>query len=94
MLLVAGFDRFGNGHVFSVIDPGTHQRHDLNGFHAIGSGSTGAYFMLMWRELSVQMPLEQVIYFAQEAKIFGEQASGVGYKVTFIYCATVIVSGS
>ena len=79
-MLVAGFDEDGIGHLFSVSDPGQHQRHDLNGFHAIGSGEFGAYYMMLWRELHVKMPLETMLYFSEEAKIFGEQAGGVGYK--------------
>jgi len=79
-MMVAGFDGSGTGHIFSVVEPGLHSRHDVNGFHAIGSGSVGAYYMLLWRELKVQMPLETALYLSQEAKIFGEQAGGVGFE--------------
>ncbi len=79
-LLIAGFDDTGLGHIFTVSNPGLYQRWDVPGFHAIGSGSFGAYYMLLWREVDIYMKASEALYLAFEAKIFGESAPGVGYE--------------
>jgi hypothetical protein len=77
-LLVAGFDDQKKGHVFSVLNPGVSKRNDIPGFYSIGSGQFGALFMMFYREMGPKVSLEQAIYYAFEAKIFAENASGVG----------------
>ena len=46
----------------------------------------GALFMMYYRELSARMPSHWCLYYAFEAKTFGEQAGGVGEQ-TDIYIA-------
>jgi 20S proteasome alpha/beta subunit len=82
-LLVAGFDDDGKGHIFSLDDyehRGQPRRHDIPGFHAIGSGSSGAMYMMTYREVSASMPLRLAMYYAIEGKYFGEKAAGVGLR--------------
>jgi len=79
-LLAAGFDQLGVGHLFRVSNPGICARQDIPGFAAIGSGSFGAHYMLLWREMDVYLKASLALYFAFEAKIFGESAPGVGYE--------------
>jgi len=79
-LLTAGFDAGGTGHIFVVSNPGLYQRFDVPGFHAIGSGSFGAYYMLLWREVDIYLKSSAALYYAFEAKIFGESAPGVGIQ--------------
>lgn len=82
-LLVAGFDSHGQGHVFSVDDDenrGDACRHDIPGYHAIGSGGYGATYMMAYRELSPVMPIREMLYYVAEGKYFGELASGVGTR--------------
>ncbi len=43
--------------------------------------------MLYYREMSYKKSVREALYYAMEAKLFGEQASGVGEK-TDIYIAT------
>jgi len=82
-LLVAGFDRHGQGHIFSVTDydnRGAARRFDIPGFQAIGSGSHGANYMMMYRVLSPPLPIRWALYLVLEGKYFGELASGVGSR--------------
>lgn len=82
-LLVAGFDVHGQGHIFAVNDEdnrGAPRRWDIPGYHAIGSGSHGAIYMMSWRELSPKLPVREALYYATEGKYFGELASGVGTR--------------
>jgi hypothetical protein len=82
-LLVAGFDSRGRGHIFTVDDGenrGASQRHDIPGFHSIGSGSYGAIYMMAYRELSPAMPIREALYYVVEGKYFGERAAGVGLR--------------
>jgi hypothetical protein len=84
-LLVAGFDG-RRGRVFTI---GRHtrglvQRQDIPGFQAIGSGSTGARYMLYYRRASIRSPLRQMVYYALEAKYFGELAGGVGTRTDLV----------
>jgi hypothetical protein len=62
-------------------------RHDIPGFYSIGSGGIGAMYMLYYREMSYKKPAREAVYYAMEAKLFGEQASGVGEQ-TDLYVAT------
>ncbi|HXM64193.1 MAG TPA: hypothetical protein VN950_25250 [Terriglobales bacterium] len=86
-LLVAGFSE-GSAYVFSLIgrEGAIVNRHDLPGFYSIGSGGTGAVFMLYYRDLSYKTIAREAVYYAMEAKLFGEQASGVG-EDTDLYIA-------
>ena len=79
-ILVGGFDQSGMAHVFAITSAlrGVARRCDIPGFHAIGSGSTGAIYMMYNRKLSPKTPAREAFYYALEAKYFGEQASGVG----------------
>jgi 20S proteasome alpha/beta subunit len=79
-ILAAGFDDRGVGHIFTVSNPGLYTRHDVPGFHAIGSGSFGAYYMLLYREIDIYMKASLSLYYAFESKIFGENAPGVGVE--------------
>jgi hypothetical protein len=82
-LLVAGFDNKGKGHIFSVDDyedRGKPRSQDLPGYHAIGSGANAASYMMAFREVSAKLPLRLVLYYAVEAKYFGEKAGGVGTR--------------
>ena len=87
-LLVAGFDQ-GNGYIFSLIgrEGAIVNRHDVPGFCSIGSGGIGAIFMLYYRDMSYKKPIREAVYYAMEAKLFGEQASGVG-EDTDLYIVT------
>jgi hypothetical protein len=79
-LLVAGFD-VGKAQIFSLLGYGESRglpnRFDIPGFEAVGSGSTGAEYMMYYRHLSPKTPIREAVYYALEAKYFGEQASGV-----------------
>jgi len=89
-LLVAGFSE-GKGHIFSLSGYGESRgiptRHDVPGFYAVGSGSTGAVYMMYYRDMSSKMTTREAMYYAFEAKYFGEQASDVGQR-TDMYLAT------
>jgi 20S proteasome alpha/beta subunit len=80
-LLVAGFDG-GKGHVFSLWGYGEKRgipsRYDIPGFDSVGSGATAAIFMMYYRDLGPRTSVRETVYYALEAKYFGEQASGVG----------------
>jgi hypothetical protein len=79
-LLVGGFSA-GLGYLL-VLSPELYgaipKRCDVPGFGSIGSGSAGALYMLYYRELSFRMPARKALYYAMEAKLFGEQSPGVG----------------
>ena len=79
-LLVAGFDA-GKGYVFSLYGhgekPGITNRRDIPGFDAIGTGSTGATYMMYYRDCSPKMTIREAVYYSLEGKYFGEQAGGV-----------------
>lgn len=87
-LLIAGFGE-GNAYVLSLSgqEGSIVKRHDVPGFYSIGSGSMGAVFMLYYREVSYKTPAREALYYAMEAKLFGEQASGVS-ESTDVYVAT------
>jgi hypothetical protein len=79
-LLIGGFSG-GQGYVV-VLSPDDYgaipKRCDVPGFGSIGSGSSGALYMLYYRELSYKTPARKALYYAMEAKLFGEQSPGVG----------------
>ena len=89
-LMVTGFSE-GRGYIFSLAGTGSQkgliQRHDIPGFYAIGSGSYGALYMLYYREMSYREKARAAAYYVMEAKLFGEQAGGVG-EGTDMYLAT------
>lgn len=89
-LMVTGFSE-GNGYIFSLSGAGEQRglikRHDIPGFYAIGSGAYGALFMLYYREMSSREKAREAAYYTMEAKLFGEQAGGVG-EGTDMYVAT------
>jgi len=89
-LMVAGFSE-GLGYIFSLNGTGAQkgliQRHDIPGFYAIGSGSYGALYMMYYREMSFREKARAAAYYVMEAKLFGEQAGGVG-EGTDMYCET------
>lgn len=80
-LLVVGFDQ-GDGFIFELDGWGDRrgiaERRDIPGFESVGSGSTVATFMLYWRKMSPKVGAREALYYALEAKYYGEQASGVG----------------
>jgi 20S proteasome alpha/beta subunit len=80
-ILVAGFDRnlVPPGKIFTMssINKGIPARCDIPGFAAIGSGATVAEYMMFYRDVSQKLPIRAAVYYALEAKYFGEQASGV-----------------
>jgi 20S proteasome alpha/beta subunit len=88
-LLIAGFGTNGTAYVLSLTgaEGSVVRRHDVPGFYAIGSGGVGAMYMLYYRELSYKTQAREALYYAMEAKLFGEQASGVG-EDTDMYVAT------
>jgi len=89
-LMVTGFSE-GHGYIFSLSGTGEQrgliQRHDIPGFYAIGSGAYGALFMLYYREMSFREKAREAAYYTMEAKLFGEQAGGVG-EGTDMYVST------
>lgn len=77
--LVGGFSG-GRGYLFSVSSAPEgvlDTRHDIPGFHSIGSGSPGANYMLWYREVTYNMQARRALYYAMEAKLFGELGGGV-----------------
>ena len=85
-LIVAGFDARNVGHILSIRDDyyggnrGAVQRHDVPGFHSIGSGSYGAIYMMTFRKLSPSLPIREALYYVAEGKYYGEFAGGVGLR--------------
>jgi hypothetical protein len=87
LLLVAGFDNSGPGHIFSVDHPGTSFGHDLIGFHAIGTGYYYALTMLHSHSRNTTShfdPLNIVLYRVAEAKFMAENDPQVGKSTTLI----------
>jgi hypothetical protein len=80
-LLVAGFED-GKACIFTLNGYGENRgltnRSDIPGFDSIGSGSVAAMYMMFYRDLSPKTTVRESVYYALEAKYFGEQASGVG----------------
>ncbi len=80
-VLVAGFDKKlappGKIFTMSSANKGIPIRCDIPAFAAIGSGATVAEYMMFYRDVSQKLPVRAAVYYALEAKYFGEQASGV-----------------
>jgi hypothetical protein len=81
-ILVAGFDPtlMPPAKIFTMAssERGVPTRHDLPGFAAIGSGGIAAAYMMYFRDVKPTLPVRGAVYYALEAKYFGEHASGVG----------------
>ena len=77
--LVGGFSN-GHGFLFSIgpaLQGVIDTRHDIPGFHSIGSGSHGANYMLWYREVTYNMQARRALYYVMEAKLFGELVGDV-----------------
>jgi hypothetical protein len=88
-LLVCGFDSKGLPHIFSIVNPGIVNSHDLTGFHAVGIGAKMAISRLLVLESRKEDKLELSLYQAFDAKVNAEITQGVGYN----WDAEVLVSG-
>jgi len=79
-LLVCGFDdeRKPKPHIFSVLDPGIYENHDLAGVHAIGIGQDTAMARLLQMETDKRDDLSKALYEAFDAKASAEIIQGVG----------------
>jgi hypothetical protein len=78
-LLVFGFDRERNPHIFVVSDHGTSYS-DVPGFAAIGTGSYSALSTLYFHAFKTRMTIPHALYHACEAKFTSESAQGVGHS--------------
>lgn len=76
--LVYGFDRNGDGHIFSIRDPGEIKYRDRSGLWAIGTGKYRALSSLFFHSCSFLMPAELMVYHVCEAKFMCKGAPGVG----------------
>lgn len=81
--LIAGFDPDGVGHLLGVDFTGV-QWFDKPGFHAIGSGSYGAIFLMYYREMGRKTKLREAAYYAYEGKYFGEFSPTVGLDTDLV----------
>lgn len=81
--LVYGFDSGGEGHIFSIGDPGEVQYWDKVGMWAIGSGKYSALSSLFFHSVNLLASPQRAIYHACEAKFMAESSTGVGKK-TFV----------
>ena len=81
--LIYGFDSSGDGHIFSLQDPGEIKYWDKAGMWAIGSGKYNALSSLFFNSCSFLPPATSAIYHACEAKFMCESSPGVG-KRTFV----------
>lgn len=84
-LLVAGFDDQGEGRIFSLTKNSCAigERHDM-GFHAVGSGSDNANFIMTYRRVAPKMTLREALFYTLEGKYYGELASGVGERTDIV----------
>jgi len=76
--LVAGFDWAGDGHIFTVENPGIARNHDLAGWASIGNGAMTATSTLLYYSVNYTMELARALYHTCEAKFMSETAPGVG----------------
>jgi 20S proteasome alpha/beta subunit len=74
-LLVAGFDPRGKAHLFTVGRRGLIRWHEA--FWAIGSGAPVTDFIMNLRCVQPKLSAREGIYYALEAKYYGELAPGV-----------------
>jgi len=79
-LLICGFDKHNNPHIFSVSNPGKVNSHDLTGFHAIGIGATMAISRMLVLEADLNDHLGLALFQAFDAKVNAEVTQGVGYN--------------
>jgi 20S proteasome alpha/beta subunit len=88
-LLVCGFDSNSEGHIFSVVNPGVVNNHDLVGFHAVGVGAKMAISRLLTLEAEKDDHLGLALFQAFDAKVNAEITQGVGYN----WDAEILISG-
>ena len=89
-LLVCGFDKKGEPHIFSVSNPGKCDIHDLTGFYAIGIGAPTAVARLLILDSKKENALEVVLYQVFEAKVNAEVVQNVGYN----WDAEILIPGN
>lgn len=77
-LLVCGFDSQHEAHIFSVINPGVVNSHDLVGFHAVGVGAKMAISRLLTLDTEKEDHLGLALFQAFDAKVNAEITQGVG----------------
>jgi len=78
-LLVCGFDKEGQPHIFRVDEDGV-ELVDSPAFESIGSGGQMATGRLIWEEAAVTEPLHVVLWRVFDAKAHAELMLGVGYE--------------
>jgi len=88
-LLICGFDSSSDPHIFSVVNPGIVNSHDLTGFHAVGIGATMAISRLLILESLKEDSLPLALYQAFDSKVNAEVMQGVGYN----WDAEILVAG-
>jgi hypothetical protein len=88
-LLVCGFDASSEAHMFSVVNPGIVNNHDLVGFHAVGVGANMAISRLLTLDSEKDDHLGLALFQAFDAKVNAEITQGVGYN----WDAEVLVPG-
>jgi hypothetical protein len=71
--------------IYTITNPGVCADHSKLGFWCVGSGSPAAQLSLFARNYSADLPAETATYFAYEAKLQAERATGVGRTKTDIY---------
>lgn len=77
-LLIAGFDREKEPHLFVLAERGKIQYCDIQGFAAVGSGQWRAMVELSTYRFNRNLPLIETIYGVMSAKYSAESADGVG----------------
>jgi len=88
-LLICGFDSSGEAHIFSVVNPGIVNSHDLVGFHAVGVGARMAISRLLTLDTEKEDHLGLALFQAFDAKVNAEITQGVGYN----WDAEILVPG-
>jgi hypothetical protein len=90
-VILAGFDGNGTPHILSCYGFDTYDHeafvpanHDMAGYYAIGSGAGGALWMMSYKDVGPQMPLNDAAYYAVEGKYYGELGQGVGESTDLI----------
>ena len=77
-LIVAGFGDGEMPSILTIANPGVCLDHTKLGFWCVGSGSTAAQMSLFSRSYAADMPAEMAAYYAFEAKMNAQHATGVG----------------
>ncbi len=87
--IVCGFDKDGDGHIYSVDGESSPKCYDPIGMWAIGSGAHAALSSLAFHgnqaALNVWTSTERAAYFAIAAKFMAESSSEVGVGATDVY---------